>query len=510
MKKKSDTLRRNRNKKFSTDKVQKSSFLNSIYLSAEYNRCLMNSLINIYKNYTADSNMKDIVVYNNLRNTSFQKILNIKNRLKHSFQLLQRFDDKFIFNRIQNKVKKNKSEILNNLYKDENIDDLLNISAISKKSKKSIKYQKENGNNPINIKNNYTSKKIIFSSNNPSFRPKKLLKETTVYNNESRNKSALFNRRKISKDDLLLNKASKNLNKTNKSINLDNKVFSFNKKENQTTRPKSSNERSNINLLNPRYRYISYKSFRRTSSPYNKTKETTIYNNKYLNCFTPKSKNYNKNNLKQNFTNDTNTKYSGKKSRKTIYSNTSSHNFSKNNSTPFLFSAKNNSRYNLSKKFTETKNQISAIISSTINKSKKINNIISQNYSINKKPRIIIKESQSSDDKKFDWAKVRKELKLKNSNGLLAKVNEIEILEENLKKMGKRLNKKRLNIIKSVAKGIIRHDLLLNKELIYNVGIQNRKYNKKYFKLYEKLTNNINCKSMNLNKKNLIEKYIIN
>ena len=76
--------------------------------------------------------------------------------------------------------------------------------------------------------------------------------------------------------------------------------------------------------------------------------------------------------------------------------------------------------------------------------------------------------------------------------------------------MGNRLNKKRLNIIKSVAKGIIRHDLLLNKELIYNVGIQNRKYNKKYFKLYEKLTNNINCKSMNLNKKNLIEKYIIN
>ena len=87
MKKKSDTQRRNRNKKFSTDKVQKSSFLNSIYLSAEYNRCLMNSLINIYKNYTADSNMKDIVVYNNLRNTSFQTNFKYKKQIKTFFSI---------------------------------------------------------------------------------------------------------------------------------------------------------------------------------------------------------------------------------------------------------------------------------------------------------------------------------------------------------------------------------------------------------------------------------------
>lgn len=532
MKKKPDALRRNRNKKFSTDKVQKSSFLNSIHLSAEYNRCLLNSLNNIYKNYAADYNMKDIGLYNNLRNTGYHKILDIKNRLKHSFQLLRRFDDKFIFNRIQNKVKNDNSELLSNLYQDENIDDLLNISSISKKSKKSIKYQIGNYNNPININNKYSSKKIIFSTEYQNFPRNTILKETTVNNNESRNKSASINKRNISHDNLILNKVLKNMNKASKSTNLDKKVVSFNKKDNnmipkrveklinssrnqnQTTRPKSCSERYNINLSNAKKPYISYKSFRRTSSPYNKTNETSFNKNnknKYLNCLTQKSKNYNTNNLKQNYTNDTNTRYSGKNSRNIIYSNASFQNISKNISTPFLFSAKNNSRHILSKKFNETKNQMSAIISSAINKSKKINNIISKNYSINEKPRLIIKESQSSDNKKFDWTKIRKELKLKDSNGLLAKINEIELLEEDLKKNKQKINnKKRFNIIRSIAKGIIKQDLLLNKELIYNVGIDNRKQTKKYFKLYSKLTGNIDSKSMNLNKKNLVEKYVIN
>ena len=46
-------------------------------------------------------------------------------------------------------------------------------------------------------------------------------------------------------------------------------------------------------------------------------------------------------------------------------------------------------------------------------------------------------------------------------------VNEISLLEKDLKNMEKRLNKKKFNILKSAARSTIREDLLLNKRLIY-------------------------------------------
>ena len=98
---------------------------------------------------------------------------------------------------------------------------------------------------------------------------------------------------------------------------------------------------------------------------------------------------------------------------------------------------------------------------------------------------------------------MRKELKLKDSNGLLGEINEIEILERDLKKMSERLSKKRLNILKPIARSTIRESILLNKEVIYNVGIEHNKYRKKYFKLYNILPNL-------KNRRKCVENFIIN
>ena len=531
MKKKVGSKNRNKNRKIPTDNLQKETFLNSSYLSAESNRNLINSLNNRYKNYVSYSIFEEPLEFNNLRITCHRKLLKLKNRLKHSFQLLQDFNDKFIFNRIPKKVKKNKSEILiDDLYKDEETNNLLNISVISNKNRKSLINEFEKDNNQININNNYKTKRVIFSPQHRNLINNKKIKNASIYK-ESRNNSAMNNRRNISQDDSFLGKVSKKLNKKIDSTNLFKKTFNINKIENNTTyrnnknhsnynsyknhliRPKSCNERHN-NLLSSKNPYISYKSIGRVSSAYNKTNETTIINknnnnNNKLCYFSPKSNKsmiYNNTILKQNLTNLTNIKNRRKKFS-AIYSNTSSQN---TNHTPFLFSPRNHSRYFLSKKATETKNQIGEMASSTINKSKIINSILTKNYSEKEKPRLKIKKREPLEEKKFDWKKVRNELKLKKSNGLLANIDEIELLENDLKKMEKKLSEKRFNILLSAAKRILRHDLLVNKQLIYNVGIDNRLYRIKYFKLYDRLNNKSESKNKNKKKKKLVEKYIIN
>ena len=525
MKKKVDALRKNKNKKIPSDKIQMESFLNSVYLSAENNRSIITNLNNLYKTYVSNSNFNDPIIYNNLSNTGFQKLLKLKGKLKHSYHLLQNFNDKFIFNRIPTKVKKNKSEILIDLYIDEKKKDLLNISAISNKSRNSKINQFEKNNNQSNKTNNFLTKRIIFSAQHRNCTKNKRLKNTTIYK-ELRNNSASINRRNISQDDLFSDKESKKLNKENDSTFLYKKISIVNKKEDNANfkrhknfRNYSTNQRQLIrskschdryHLLSSKNPYISYKSLGRTSSAYNKTNETTTINKNNVNYLSPKStksKIYNNNNLRQNFTNITNTINSRKKSRKIIYSNISLQNSS---STPFLFSQQNHSKFLLSKKGTETKNQISAMASSTINKSKIINNILNRNYSAKERPRFKIKKRESIDNKKFDWTKIRDELKLKESNGLLAEIDEIELLENDIKKMEKKLSKKRFNFLLTVAKEIVRQDLLLKKPLVYNVGIENHKYRKKFFKLYERLNNKLDGRSKSVHRKKLLfEKYKI-
>ena len=71
----------------------------------------------------------------------------------------------------------------------------------------------------------------------------------------------------------------------------------------------------------------------------------------------------------------------------------------------------------------------------------------------------------------------------------MGKINEIKILEKDLKKIGERLTEDKMKILKPIAQGILRQDILANKKLKYNVGIENRKFLRKYFKYFGKLTN---------------------
>ena len=59
--KKSSSSKRNKKQKISTDKVEKSSFLNSVYLSVEDNKKLINNLNNAYRYYIINSNINDLI-----------------------------------------------------------------------------------------------------------------------------------------------------------------------------------------------------------------------------------------------------------------------------------------------------------------------------------------------------------------------------------------------------------------------------------------------------------------
>ena len=129
------------------------------------------------------------------------------------------------------------------------------------------------------------------------------------------------------------------------------------------------------------------------------------------------------------------------------------------------------------------------LIHKTINEGNKINKIIKKNYLMHKEPKIKNKFLEILDEPKIDLDKLRKRLKLKDSNGIYGKIDEIGIIENNIKKMEKHITKKQINMIKSVARKIIKEDLLLNKRLVYNVGLENRTNRQKYLELYNILTN---------------------
>ena len=116
-----------------SDNIQKSYYLNQSYLAAEYNKDILNSLNSIYQNYK--KNYHDHIIENNLRIIGYKRLFDLKKRLKESIQSLKNFDDKYIFNIIQNKNKKNISATNLIINKEENKS--LNISNINKKSKPS-------------------------------------------------------------------------------------------------------------------------------------------------------------------------------------------------------------------------------------------------------------------------------------------------------------------------------------------------------------------------------------
>ena len=501
------TTKGNKNKIIYNDKIEKSSFLNSVYISAEHNRKLINDLNNVYRTYVVNSKMDDIVLYNNISNMSHETINYLKMKLKNSEKLLKEFDEKYIFNIDKNDVEMNNSETLKVLMKNKN-DGLLNISNIKQKIKKI-----DNINN-INI----TDRKNTNSANNRN-------KRNIKYQN-SKNFSSIISRRNSFKDFLLISKDIKKISKKMKKIDklsnlyeqingyIRNQLMSF--KDDNKKRTYSS-YREKIDQKRPRSTYVrnrnilsiqkNQKSNKRVCSAiFNRTKKIILKKNN--NNISNRTNTTNtKNKLTHNFSDISNALTSAKTRRKINYSISSNNNsltYKKQTveSSPLLFSTRIKNRNILCKKKYKTKKQIGKIAFKTINEAIKINNVVKKNYSSHKQPKLKI-EKEDSNDHKINLSKIRSDLKLRDTNGLLGKINEINIVEKSLKNMSERLSQKKLNILIPIVRGTIRTDLILNKKLIYNVGIENKINRDKYFKLYNILT-----KLKTKNK--LIENFVLN
>ena len=118
-----------------------------------------------------------------------------------------------------------------------------------------------------------------------------------------------------------------------------------------------------------------------------------------------------------------------------------------------------------------------------------INNTIKKNYSLHKHPKEKNIIFDIFNDDKMDLEKLRNNLKLKDSKGINGSINEIQLMENNLKKMENLITKKGINIIRSIVKGMIKEDKILHKRLIYNVGLENRMIRQKYLDLFYQLKN---------------------
>ena len=522
MKKTSVNSTKKRNKIIYNDKIQKSRFLNSTYLLSEYHRNFFNNLNNAYRNYQINSCRNDRMTDNNLRNIGFQRILDMKKKLKHSNQMLKKYDDKYIYNRIGNKTKKNISEVnlINNSDKIEE-DELLNISNINKK---------QNEDKKDNSQENDNINKEICSNKNENSKINKRKRNSQSYN--FKNHSTIIQRTNIYNKYLLITRDiemnSKRMKKIDKLTNLYEQIDIYNKRQInllkedkkpiyysnyrekiEKKRPKSTINRNKHKLWIPKNNHTKNKSFKRCSSAFNQINESTSNKNrKIISNYFNKSYQNKTCELSQIYSNKSNIISTGKQKGKIKYSSPSSLNSSQMRhiiQSPLILSTRNKMKYSISKIACESNKEIESIAYKTINDANKINSEVRKNYSSHNEPKIKIKKNYLAEllnDTKIDLVKLRTNLKLKDSNGLLGEINEIEILEKDLKRMSKMLNKTNLNILKPIARGLIHKDLILNKRLIYNVGIEHRKSRKKYFKLYD-ILNNLKIRQK------IVENYII-
>ena len=311
---------------------------------------------------------------------------------------------------------------------------------------------------------------------------------------------------------------SKRLKSADKSSNFYEQINSINKKEDNKQnnscffkekrvlqKPELKINRKKNILRIPQNKNIYYKPCIRSSSVFNRTNKTIINNHrKNRNIISSKSENHNRSNLNNNFTNTSNRiTCETNKRQKINHLNSSSLNSidikKRRIHSSLLSSSRIKNKFNFSKKANETSKNIDFIAFKTINEGNSIIHKLKKNYSSYKEPTILSEKNNSLSESlngnkidqvgKIDLNKLRADLKLKDSKGLLGKINEIKILEKDLKKIGERLTEDKMKILKPIAQGILRQDILANKKLKYNVGIENRKFLRKYFKYFGKLTN---------------------
>ena len=503
------------------DKTLKNYFLNNLNERSLNNTGLIKNLSNTFRNYELNLNKKDIKIADNLYNISVNNVFSIKNKLKKVYKLYQQYDEQFSFNpkRDLNKINVNKTYNENN----ENFkfnNQSLNISNITKNNYSRNSNKKNKSRDLIHDTNNLNNKELNFNSTREI---KKIKLNSTNLNKENNGmrkyKKFIINEKNMKKQFRKIEQINKLLNavddiKGKEEINK-NKFFQVNKPKTKTNsffREIKNEKKFDYHLIRKRneLKKINQEKFL--------SEEKTIYVKNMINNFpekNSKNKNFKKNLTSSDFKSNSNSfnninnenleKFSLFPNIKTTEKDDSNYNYSSsfpnlNFNSKKIKNKQRNSLINLSpinkKKIKlsltsyKKNNAMKPIILKTINEGKKITEIIKRNYRMHKESKIKNNFSEILDEEqKLDLKKLRKTLKLKYSNGIYGEINEVHILDNNIKKMKKYLTPKGVNFIKYIAKGMIKEDLLLNKNLVYNVGLENRDNRKKYIELYNIITN---------------------
>ena len=501
------------------EKALKNYFLSNLKRMSLKNNDLIKNLSNTFRNYELNINKKDEKISDNLYNISVNNVFNIKTKLKKAYKLYQKYDEQFSFNP---KRDLGKSSIDKNTYNKINdkenskINLSLNINNIAKNNNsgrsKDLLYKINKDEKPINDNKNLNIKKLFYQNGeikklkrySLNINKENILKSNTKFIISEENMRTKI--RKAERLDKLLNVIDDI--KRKEKIN-ENKYFKFNKENTQFRsfyRKISKEKKFDYDLIRKKYKlkngYIDNCL----------SEEKTIFIKNITNNFPERNIKI----LKKNLTstefkpNDNNLSVE-KKEKQLNCSNIK--NISRNNlyckySSSFpnlkinkikMKNSKGNPLLNLSPinkkkiKFSLTShkknNNINPIIHKTINEGKKINKIIKRNYLMHKEPIITKNFSDILDEEKLDLKSIRKNLRLKYSKGIFGEINEIQILYNNIKKMKQYITPKEISFIKYIAKGMIKEDLFLNKNLVYNVGLEHRDNRKKYLELYNILTN---------------------
>ena len=93
------------------DKVLKNFFLNNLNKLSIKNSDLIKRLNDTFRNYELNLNQKDVKITNNLYHVSVNRVLDLKNKLKRSEQLLREYENQYGFNstRYDNRINNNNS-----------------------------------------------------------------------------------------------------------------------------------------------------------------------------------------------------------------------------------------------------------------------------------------------------------------------------------------------------------------------------------------------------------------
>ena len=479
----------------SNDQVLKNRFNNNIEKKLKYNSDFIKNLNNTFRNYELNLNQKDIKITNNLYNISVNKFFDMKNKLKRSERLIKQYSNQFEFFNTKNLNKINNfntEKFQLNYNKEENSKNVFtpNVSEIN--------ITNNNHQDEENKSEHFDSKKKSFEKITRS----NFKRHSVFYddkNDEKKFKKIIINEKKIKERMRKIEQLSKLFNDVDmiekREVIAENKFFKVEKntsllrfhKENITPRKNIYSARYRCNLIKSKSGLSSDKRSKQDNFSFSSRNNNIInLKKKHWKIYSPISRN--KSNLNELNSDKSSIRSSAKKNYSFL--NFDSKLSKKHNIYSLVnFSPIRKKKLKLALNTIQRNERMKPIFYKTIYEGNIINNTIKKNYSLHKHPKEKNIIFDIFNDDKMDLEKLRNNLKLKDSKGINGSINEIQLMENNLKKMENLITKKGINIIRSIVKGMIKEDKILHKSLIYNVGVENRMIRQKYLDLFYQLKN---------------------